>query len=244
MKEQAMFGVGVRVLAALVFMICFATGLNGQEDANQVTVDQILNRYIEALGGQEAIANLNTRVCTGTETTDLTSRQEPIYEMHWLEAYSKAPGHYYYVLWTDSGGEWHGYDGNTAWFKDKCGVREEEYTRNLKLTFFLNPQGPLQITEYFPDLKLKGRQELNGRQVDVLTPMNKKDAHYSLYFDVETGLLVRIGFYMDIQDYREVDGVLLPHKIANSRKGGSTTYEFKQIKHNVEIDDSLFIMPK
>ncbi len=242
-----MLGVGARVLITLVLVaatVCHTARLDGQENDNQAEVSQILNRYIEALGGQKAIAKLTTRVCKGTETTDMTSRQEPVYEMHPLEAYAEAPGHYYYVLLTDSGGERHGYDGKTCWIKDRCGVSEEEYTRNLKLAFFLNPQGPLQITEYFPDLKLKGRQELNGRQVDVLTPMNMKEAHYSLYFDVESGLLVRVGYYWDILDYRAIDNVLIPHKITCSRKGGSTTYEFKEIKHNVEVDDSLFATPK
>jgi hypothetical protein len=27
------------------------------------------------------------------------------------------------------------------------------------------------------------------------------------------------------------------------KKGGSTTYEFSEVKHNVEINDTLFVMP-
>jgi len=55
--------------------------------------------------------------------------------------------------------------------------------------------------------------------------------HYALYLDVETGLLVRIGHYLTIGDYRDVDGVLVPHRIVNSRKGGSNTWVFERVRH-------------
>ena len=58
-----------------------------------------------------------------------------------------------------------------------------------------------------------------------------------------SGLLNGIGTYWEVQDYRAVDGVLLPHKIVCSRKGGSSTFVFEEIKHNVPIDDGKFSMP-
>ena len=60
---------------------------------------------------------------------------------------------------------------------------------------------------------------------------------------VETGLLRRIGYYWDLTDYREVDGVMVPFRIARSRKGGSTTLVFDRVAHNVPLEDNLFHMP-
>ena len=58
-------------------------------------------------------------------------------------------------------------------------------------------------------------------------------------FDVESGLLVQLGFYY-IDDYREVNGVKIPFKIKLSRKGGSSTYFIEEVKNNIPIEDAIF----
>lgn len=60
---------------------------------------------------------------------------------------------------------------------------------------------------------------------------------------VDTGLLVRIGYYWELKEYRKVDGVKLPFRVALSRKGGSSTYEFYLVKHNLPVEDVLFTAP-
>ena len=42
-----------------------------------------------------------------------------------------------------------------------------------------------------------------------------------MYFVVETGLLIWFGNRWAVEDYREIDGVLFPHKLIAGRKGGS-----------------------
>ena len=58
------------------------------------------------------------------------------------------------------------------------------------------------------------------------------------------GRTLRIGYYWDLDEYREVNGVLFPHKIATSRKGGSSTYLFDEVVQNQPLPDSLFAMPE
>ena len=60
------------------------------------------------------------------------------------------------------------------------------------------------------------------------------------YFDKKTGLLRRIGYHWDIKDYKEVDGVLIPHSVVAARKGGSCTYEFQEVIHDIPIPDAMF----
>lgn len=233
---------------ALLMVFCIAVSSpaqSGMGDGNQLqAVDQVLQKYVEALGGHEAITGLGTRICKGTEITDLRSRQEPIYEEHWLKAYGRSPGKHLTVIGTDSGNEYTGCNGEMGWVRDKCGVRKAEDVLYSKLGYVLDPQAPLWINDYFHGLTMKEPEELNGRTVYVLVPSDLEEAHYALFFDTETGLLVRIGYYWDLLDYREVDGVMFPHKIAASRKGGSTTYEFDEVTHNEEIPDSMFAMPQ
>jgi hypothetical protein len=216
----------------------------GARAENVPTVEMVLKRYIDAAGGREALERLSTRLSTGIMITDLTSRQEPILEKYWFTAHAKSPSCYLLEIWTDHGIEKTGFDGTAGWKQDKCGAQPDESAERSKLAYFLNPQGPLYIPDYFPGLKYAGREMLAGKQADVLEPAGRPAAHYRLYFDVTSGLLARIGYYWDIQDYRRVDGVLLPHRISASRKGGSTTWEFNEIRHNIEISDSIFTMPE
>jgi len=204
------------------------------------TVESILERYIEAVGGREAIERLTTRVCIGREITDLTSRQQPIYEKLHFEAYSKIPSSYYTETWTDAGNYIRAYSGETGWIKDKCGVKVDERAGTYRLDWLLNPQYALRVQEYFPDLTLNGTQQVRGHTVHVL---ESPACHRPLFFDTTSGLLIGFGHNWEIHDYREVDAVLYPHRIHMSRKGGSTVYEFDMVEHNVEIEDSLFVMP-
>ena len=64
-----------------------------------------------------------------------------------------------------------------------------------------------------------------------------------LYFDVETGQLVQIGGNRKLQDYRPVDGVMVPHRIETSRKGGWAAYEFHSVTHDGVGIQARFIFP-
>ena len=89
-----------------------------------------------------------------------------------------------------------------------------------------------------------GTSAVNGTEVHSLKPESLKPEHYTLHFSTKTGLLVAIGHYWSIEDYREIDGCLVPHRITASRKGGSTVYELETIVHNTESPDSEFAMPE
>jgi len=64
-----------------------------------------------------------------------------------------------------------------------------------------------------------------------------------IFFDVETGLLTQIGNFIELLDYREVDGIKVPFSISISRKGGSSTFVFENIEHNVFLDEKKFAKP-
>jgi hypothetical protein len=228
-----------KVLALLMLVACFAVNVEATE-----TVDSILNRYIEAVGGKETIEMLASRVCSGKEINDFSSGDHPSYESWHLQAHYKTPTSYCIETWSSEGGYSEGFDGRTSWVKDKCGVRTEPVAGGNKLAFLLDPRGPLHVELYFPELKYVGMSAVNGKEVHALEPANLKPAHYKLYFSSETGLLVAIGHYWSLEDYRRVDGVIVPHRLSVSRKGGSTVYELESIVHNVEINDSLFAKPE
>ena len=230
-------------MAMTVFILPGVAADMGTLSKERTNVEEVVERYIRAVGDRAALEKLATRICAGKETTDLTSREKPLYESHWFEDRAKMPFKYLLTTWTGGGIEKVCRDGETGWVKDRCGVREDKEAIGTKLAFLFDPQGPLHIAEYFPNLEFKGTQDMHGRSLHRLDPGDRDPAHYALFFDVEGGLLVGIGYYWELKGYREIDGVLFPFSVETSRKGGSTVYEFEEVTHNEKVGDEIFVMP-
>jgi hypothetical protein len=101
-----------------------------------------------------------------------------------------------------------------------------------------------------------GREAVGGRDAYVVESKRAAGAVARFYFDVETGLLVRmlvvtkaafvpIPEQTDFEDYREVGGVKLPYTIRTSNVDtySDATRRFSEIQVNVPVDDSRFDMP-
>lgn len=223
---------------------CIGEGLRCKEQPSQEdtlpTLQDILDRYVEAVGGRGAFERLTTRVMSGKLVTDLPSRQPPVHESDGFTIYAKVPGKYLYIQ--DSAGATHrdGFDGETCW--RRAGVEIDLAAHyDPRFAWFVDPQNALRMWDYFPEMRVVGRRTLEGRPV-YRVDVDDRESH-SLYFDVETALLVRLGIFTELRDYRDVDGVLVPFRMAISRKGGSSTYVFERIEHNVPIDDARFAAP-
>ncbi len=75
-----------------------------------------------------------------------------------------------------------------------------------------------------------------------------------LYFDVQSGLLVRLVRYgetplgrmptqIDYADYRDAGGVKIPFRWTLARPGGRFTIQVSEVKENVPVDDAKFARP-
>ncbi len=203
-------------------------------------LQEVLDRYVEAVGGGDAIAKLTTRVMTGKLVTDLPTRQPPVHESNGFTIYAKVPGKFLYVQQSAAATHRDGFDGETCWRQAGAEISlDARYDR--RFAWFIDPQNALRMWEYFPEMRVVGERTLEGRlayRVDI-----DDDESHGLYFDAETGLLLRLGYNRELSDYREVAGVLVPFSMAISRKGGSSTYVFERIEHNVPIDDARFEPP-
>jgi caffeoyl-CoA O-methyltransferase len=223
-------------------------GLEGSGHSTEIfsdtlpAVDEILEKYIQALGDRQAIEKLETRVCRGRFIHDLNWKT-PSHEEVSFEAYFHVPDKWMYSETSTEGILREGCDGKTLWTQKNNDIELLTDRKWTKLSFLLDPQGSLHIQNYFHGLVVKGKESVSGRTVYVVQPESLSAAHYSLYFDAETGLLNRIGYYDELSDYRDVDGVQVPFRMAKSRKGGSSTYVFDEVIHNVPIDGSLFSPP-
>jgi len=184
------------------------------------TLEQILDRYVEALGGCENLANLSTRSITGKQIDDRPHKGEPVTTP--LEAWADNTGIFSMVLHEAEGDRRTGSDDD----------------HNAKLAFIFNPQGPLMVAKHFPNPHVTGTWDYDGK-LYYKVENDLKFEYYTLYFEVETGMLTRIGYHWWLEDFREVDGVLVPFTVVRGRKGGSTNLYFESVTHNVDVTGNL-----
>jgi hypothetical protein len=75
-----------------------------------------------------------------------------------------------------------------------------------------------------------------------------------LYFDTQSGMLVRLVRYVetplgrnptqvDYADYRESDGIKIPFRWTLARPGNRFTIQLEQLQQNVPVDDAKFAPP-
>lgn len=222
------------------------------------TTDQILDRYINALGGAQNLAKLTSFVGKGTYSGfDTGDEKVP------LEVYAKAPDQHTTIIHAPVGGGLTkdgttSFDGHAGWVNaahtlvpmlSLTGGNLEGAKVDAVLSF---PAGvKAALTNWragFPETRI------GDRDVQVIEG-NMGSSGVKLYFDKQTGLLVRQLRYArtavglnptqtDYSDYRDVAGVKLPFKWIVSWTDGQSTFEMDSIQPNVAIDASKFGMPK
>jgi len=214
------------------------------------TADQILAKYLEALGGNAAIEKLKTRAIKGDW---LTSNG-----MTWgYEVYQSGPDKFYAVLNTSKQGLFErGFDGRVGWEKSGRGVRTIEGEELANLHRYLDLFKDIKLKEQFTRLMFGGKEKISDREVYVLRGMTTDNRRERLYFDVRTGLLIRrisslptmIGMIpeqVDFEDYKSVDGLMMPFtiRISSVDPNITSTRKFTEVKLNVPVDATKFNRP-
>jgi len=212
--------------------------------------DEILNRYIAAIGGQAAIDKIKTRVMKATILT--SNGMSLTYEIDQV-----APDRAYESFTSQRGTGERAISGNTGWEKNPQGIREITGQQLADLKVALHLFRNLKIKEQYSRLTVNGKDKIGDREVYVIvgvTPDNKRER---LFFEVDGGLLLRRIIYTptmigtipeqtDFSDYRDVDGVKFPFTVRPEPVDVGnpvSTRTFTEIKLNVPVDESKFKMP-
>jgi len=146
----------------------------------------------------------------------------------------------------------------SGWFSSKRrGTREmtaeqrEETRERTEAIAFVTPE------DVPADAHVVRKDKIDDRDVYVLQSSISPKTRQRLYFDAENGLLLRrvlltatpVGespTQVDYSDYREVDGLELPHTIKTEsvEPRSDSTRRFTEIHPNAKVDEKTFEMPK
>ena len=213
--------------------------------------DEIIGRYILAIGGEPAIAKMKTRVLRGTETiTDRTTA--PVTTP--IEIYQTSENKLLMVRSASVGMSMQGFDGSRGWTRDSGGLREMDAKELVAMRRSADFFRYLKIKETYPQMRVLAKEKVGIREAYVVGATSRDDSRERLYFDANTGLLIRrqvtfktafggIPEVIDFDDYREVGGIKLPFTISWSRSPFGSTQKFTEIRLNVSIDESKFKPP-
>ena len=227
-------------------------GPQAAQTAAKITPDQILDKYIQAIGGTAAAAKLTSFIAKGTYTGF-----ETLDEKVPVDIYANAPNQLTTVIHTQNGDSVSTYNGNQGWVAaaDKlmrvlplAGGDLEGARLDALLSFPARIKQDIQWRTGFPSVTI------DDRPVQVIQNSAKGDTGAKLYFDSQSGLLVRqiryvdtavgvIPTRVDYSDYRDVAGVKVPFRRVVTWTDGKSTIELSEVQPNARIEPGKFAEP-
>jgi photosynthetic reaction center cytochrome c subunit len=218
---------------------------------NIPTVDQVFNKYIQALGGAQRLASLTGYAAKGTSQLFGEVNKDPV------EIYAKAPNQISTIVHQNEGDLARTFDGRTGWVMLPLTVvglypLNGSALEGLKLDGQLSfPSG---IRQSLTNWHASFPTTVDGREMNVLQGTGPSGLVASLYFDKQSGLLTRVIRYAtsamgrvptqwDYSDYRPVAGVMIPFKFTYGWISGREEYTLTDVQPNVTIDAAKFGKP-
>ena len=215
--------------------------------ANPPTADSIIEKYVTALGGPDAMKKVTSRVGKGAIV--VSGKETPI------EVFTKAPSKRITITHNEGSDSSTAFDGTIGWMGSTGRPAREMAPADAKGSaldseFYL----PLTMKEVFTQLRPGRPDKIGEVNVVTLTGTRQGLPPVRFFFDANSGLLVRMVRYtenplgrmpvqIDYADYRDVDGVKTPFRWTLSRPNGRFTIQLSEVKANVPIEDSKFAKP-
>jgi len=110
------------------------------------------------------------------------------------------------------------------------------------------------LKQMFGQIEVRGTEKIGDRAADWVVGQRAGKPPIELYFDQQTGLLLRLVRYgetalgrmptqIDYADYRDTDGVKIPYRWTLARPNGRFTIQLSEVKQNIAVDDGKFVKP-
>lgn len=219
----------------------------------QPSADQVLDRFLEAIGGTARVSTFTSFVAKGTylgfDDADKSA----------VEIFAKAPGQRTTIIHTLSGDSTTVFDGRAGW------IAAPEAEKPLPLLPLTGQEldgikveaellFPARIKQMLTNWRVGPVVIIGDRDAQPVQGVTPRGATVTLCFDSETGLLSRLVRFsaspvgrlvtqIDYADYREVGGVKMPFRWTVTWLGGRSAFELTEVQPNVPVDETKFARP-
>jgi zinc protease len=215
------------------------------------TFDEIFDKYVKAVGGKETLEKITSRSMKGSfdlEAFGVTGAP--------VEMVAKAPNKNATKIDIPGYGVVNRvFDGAAGWHSDPTsGLRELRGVELGQMKRGSDFYADLNYKKHYAKMEVKGKEKVGSYETYVIEATPAEGSPEKLYFDVSTGLLVRVDMETEspegkmpsesyLDDYKAIDGVKIPHKMKYVNPAISWVMKFTEVKNNVEIDEAKFNKP-
>ncbi len=210
--------------------------------------DPILDKYLAAVGGADAVQKVASRVEKGTITA-FGGQHFPV------DVYGKAPDKRVSVMHFPNGDSVTAFDGHGGWLGTPgrpphimTGDEIDSARMDADLYF------PVHLKALRQKFLAGPGEKIDGHDTVQVVGRTEGQPPLRLYFDSQSGLLLRLVRYsetplgrlptqIDYSDYRDADGVKVPFRWVLARPGNRFTIQVDEVHQNVPVDDAKFVAP-
>jgi len=212
--------------------------------------EQILDRYVEAIGGLAALEKINNRVSKGTMDIAAAGIQLSV------AVFQARPGMAYSVIESAATGKIEtGTDGTVAWQMSATSGPQLMEGKEKAFQLHMNVFDRLVYwRKVFKQVETAGVEEVAGKPCYKVIATPPDLATQTLYFDKESCLLVKLALTAEspmgtipletaLSDYKSVDGILLAHRTVIKSIGPERVATIERYEQNVSLPADRFVLP-
>ncbi len=209
--------------------------------------DPILDKYLAAVGGADAVQKITSRAEKGTAT--FGGQHVPI------DVYGKAPDKRVSVMHTPNGDSVTAFDGHSGWLgfpgrPPHMMTGDENASAHMDADLYF----PVHVKTLRQKFLAGPGEKVDGHDTVQVVGRTEGQPPLRLYFDTQSGLLLRLIRYtstplglmptqIDYSDYRDADGVKVAYRWSLARPGNRFTIQVDELHQNVPVDDAKFTAP-
>ncbi len=240
-------------IATIMALLALTTStLSGQDSSKAKplpTVQQVMDHYVSALGGRDAIFKHKSMTVRGMfEISDKGPALDRI-------AYYKGGKMLYQVTLPNGGRYQEGFNGTVAWqISPSSGPAISEGDEVKSKERDADMYYPARIMDYFSSMEVVDVTDFEGHTCYHLKGTNKWGKVNEQFYDTTTGLLAGYRFNSSwrggsgeerevFSDYKDFGGWLMPTRAAHKSSDPTQTETITSVTFD-DVDDSVFALPE
>ncbi len=219
----------------------------GEARASLPAADQLLDKYLAAIGGAVALQKITSRVQKGTLTA--------FGGQHFsVDVYSKAPDKRVSIMHLQGGDSITAFDGKQGWLGVPGRVHTMSTAENDAARIDADLYLPAHLKTLYQKFSVDAGEKIDGHDTYMVVGRTEGQPPLRLYLDKESSLLLRLVRYaetplgrnptqIDYADYRDANGVKAPFRWTLARPGNRFVIQIEQVQQNVPVDEAKFAPP-
>jgi hypothetical protein len=219
------------------------------EAAPSVSVDELLNRYLQAIGGTAALQSIRTQIGKGSLETGAGA---PIA----LDLAFKSPDKRSQIVHFSTGDSVEVLNGNDGWSLVPGRALHEMSPAEVEAARLqADPELIERVRHAYSEFKIVREIQVGDQTATVVRASAPGMPPLQLCFDKTSGLLVRLVRFIDsplgrnptqidYSDYRNVAGTMQPFRWTVSQPQTRYTVQLTEIEVNPPLKDSRFSKPE